>query len=235
KKEKEKGIIKSLIRAVNTAVKGFNKIVPNKLKKYRLDEMDENQSASEIMSGGGALTLGLVDDAVKACQKFGLHLIRAIRLIEEEKKQRQAQYQELKNSIAEVTNNLNRVETQLTNTLNDFKSEVNERFEEQERKILANKQRIEEERRKREAEIQEINSKIKVTNTNLENLRQEKEELSDNFDKYKAQIDQKTAETQQILEDTQAEYQRKTAILAEQIKDNEEIINEFQEDLTNVR
>ncbi|CAG8455339.1 12945_t:CDS:2 [Ambispora gerdemannii] len=155
--------------------------------------------------------------------------------IEEEKKQRQAQYQELKSSINEVTENLNRVESKLTEALQDFKSEVNERFEQQERKILANKQRIEEERRKREAEIQEINSKIKVTSTNLENLRQEKEELSDNFDKYKSQIDQKTAETQQVLEDTQAEYERKTAILETQIKDNEEIINEFQEDLTTVR
>ncbi|CAG8669057.1 810_t:CDS:2, partial [Ambispora gerdemannii] len=157
------------------------------------------------------------------------------RAIEEERKQRQAQYQELKSSINEVTDNLNRVETQLTNALNDFKKEVNERFEEQEQKILANKRKIEEERIKREQEIKEVKDNIKLTNTNLENLRKEKEQIEDEFITYKSQINQQTAETQQTFEDSQAEYERRTKIIEAQIEDNQEVIEEFNEQLTNVQ
>src|SRR6185369_13070023 len=157
------------------------------------------------------------------------------RAIEEEKKQRQAQYQELKSSIQEVTNNLNRVETQLTNALNDFKSEVNERFEEQEQKIIANKRKIEEERIKREEEIREVQDKIKLSHTNLENLRKEKEQLEDEFINYQSQINQQTTETQQSFEDAQAEFDRRTRIVEAQIEDNQETLEEFNEQLDNVR
>lgn len=142
---------------------------------------------------------------------------------------------EMQSAINKVNDNLNRVENQLRKELDEFRNEVNERFAQQEQKILNNKRKIEEERLQREEEIRETHSKIKLTNTNLENLRQEKSQLEDEFLNYKSSINQKTADTQQTVEDLEAEYQRKTKILEAKIEDNQEQLEEFNEQLTNTQ
>ncbi|CAG8568839.1 13101_t:CDS:10 [Ambispora leptoticha] len=61
-----------------------------------------------------------------------------------------------------------------------------------------------------------------------------KEEQDKDFEKYKHQINEKTAKTEQAFEDLQADYTRHNKILETQIKDNEEQLSEFQENLANV-
>ena len=155
--------------------------------------------------------------------------------LEKEKKEREEQKRQLQTAITQVNEELNRVENKLTEAINDLRNEVNEKFARHEQKILDNKRKIEEERIQREEEIRETHSKIKLTNTNLENLRKEKSQLEDDFLNYKASINQKTADTQQNVEDLEAEYQRKTKILETKIKDNEELLEEFKDDLLNVK
>ncbi|WNE40953.1 MAG: Chromosome partition protein Smc [Mycoplasmataceae bacterium] len=132
--------------------------------------------------------------------------------LEQEKQERQRQVQQLQVAINQVSEELNRVENKLTEAINDLREEVNERFAQHEQKILDNKRKIEE-------EIRETHSKIKLTNTNLENLRQEKSQLEDEFLNYKSTIDRKTAETEQLFEDSQAEYERRTRIIETKMAD----------------
>src|SRR2546421_559810 len=134
-----------------------------------------------------------------------------------------ADIDDLKDGQAKLNAKVDAQGKRLGKRMNDLKSELQGELKQQE------------EKRQREAEVKEIKDKIKINQTNLENLREEKNELSDNFDRYKSQIDQKTAETQQVLEDTQAEYERKTKIIEAQIKDNEETLEEFSEELINTQ
>ncbi|WNE40138.1 MAG: Major outer membrane lipoprotein Lpp [Mycoplasmataceae bacterium] len=155
--------------------------------------------------------------------------------LEQEKKERERQIQQLQVAINQVSDELNRVENKLTEAINDLREEVNERFTQHEQKILDNKRKIQEEKLAREEEIREVNSNIKLTNTNLENLRQEKSQLEDEFLNYKSTIDRKTAETDQLLEDTQVEHERRTRIIETKMSDQENLLQDFQDNLLNVQ
>jgi len=154
---------------------------------------------------------------------------------QERKKELQKQKEQLESQIQEVIEKFSQAQRKLKQELEDFKAEVDERFTHAERKIAENKRKIEEERVKREEEIHNANSKINLTQTNLENLREEKEELQNNFAKYQSTINQQTAETQQAFEDLEADYQHNKGVLDARIRTQEEILEEQQEDLAEVR
>ncbi|CAG8801781.1 24309_t:CDS:1, partial [Racocetra persica] len=112
--------------------------------------------------------------------------------------------------------------------------EINETLKEHEKKIRDNAEKIFKEQIKLEDVRSEFKDQIRVTNTNLDNLRKEQEETKHDFEKYKHQINEKTAKTEQSFEDLQADYTRRNRIIETQIKDNEEQLGEFQENLANV-
>src|SRR6185437_12302879 len=111
---------------------------------------------------------------------------------------------------------------------------INETLKEHDKKIRDNAEKIFKEQIKLEDVRSELKDQIRVTNTNIDNLRKEQEETKHDFEKYKHQINEKTAKTEQAFDDLQADYTRRNKILETQIKDNEEQLGEFQEDLANV-
>ncbi|CAG8840665.1 8600_t:CDS:2 [Gigaspora margarita] len=111
---------------------------------------------------------------------------------------------------------------------------INENLKEHEKKINDNAQKIFKEQIKLEDVRSEFKDQIRITNTNLDNLRKEQEETKHDFEKYKHQINEKTVKTEQAFEDLQSDYTRRNKIIETQIKDNEEQLGEFQENLANV-